>query len=134
MVFIVQGTRNPKLRQTTPIMVLLGEQNATFALPCADRVYVLEHARIVWEGNPAVSQPKPARVICNSCHPGFPRNRPSCDAGLGSAAEARSTKTTSPRRGETWLIPQIAMLPSAAIKIAGQSAGGSCARGYNPAP
>jgi ABC-type branched-subunit amino acid transport system ATPase component len=33
--------------------VLLGEQNVTFALPHADRVYVLEHARVVWEGNPA---------------------------------------------------------------------------------
>ena len=32
--------------------VLLGEQNVTFALPYADRVYVLEHARIVWEGTP----------------------------------------------------------------------------------
>jgi branched-chain amino acid transport system ATP-binding protein len=42
-----------RLRQTTPISVLLGEQNVTFALPHADRVYVLEHARIVWEGGPA---------------------------------------------------------------------------------
>jgi branched-chain amino acid transport system ATP-binding protein len=42
-----------KLRQTTKITVLLGEQNVTFALPHADRVYVLEHARIVWEGDPA---------------------------------------------------------------------------------
>ena len=41
-----------RLRQTTPITVLLGEQNVTFALPHADRVYVLEHARIVWEGEP----------------------------------------------------------------------------------
>jgi branched-chain amino acid transport system ATP-binding protein len=41
-----------RLRQTTPITVLLGEQNVTFALPHADRVYVLEHARIVWEGSP----------------------------------------------------------------------------------
>ncbi len=41
-----------KLRQTTPITVLLGEQNVTFALPHADRVYVLEQARIVWEGPP----------------------------------------------------------------------------------
>ncbi len=41
------------LRQTTDITILLGEQNVTFALPHADRVYVLEHARIVWEGNPA---------------------------------------------------------------------------------
>lgn len=41
------------LRQTTDTTVLLGEQNVTFALPHADRVYVLEHARIVWEGDPA---------------------------------------------------------------------------------
>ena len=41
-----------RLRETTPITVLLGEQNVTFALPHADRVYVLEHARIVWEGDP----------------------------------------------------------------------------------
>lgn len=42
-----------RLRQTTTITVLLGEQNVTFALPHADRVYVLEHARIVWEGEPS---------------------------------------------------------------------------------
>jgi branched-chain amino acid transport system ATP-binding protein len=42
-----------RLRQTTAITVLLGEQNVTFALPHADRVYVLEHARVVWEGAPA---------------------------------------------------------------------------------
>ncbi len=41
-----------RLRQTTSITVLLGEQNVTFALPHADRVYVLEHARIEWEGAP----------------------------------------------------------------------------------
>jgi ABC-type branched-subunit amino acid transport system ATPase component len=41
-----------KLRQSTPITVLLSEQNVTFALPHADRVYVLEHARMVWEGPP----------------------------------------------------------------------------------
>ena len=40
------------LRQTTQITVLLGEQNVTFALPHADRVYVLDHARISWEGGP----------------------------------------------------------------------------------
>jgi branched-chain amino acid transport system ATP-binding protein len=40
------------LRETTPITILLGEQNVTFALPHADRVYVLEHAAIVWEGPP----------------------------------------------------------------------------------
>jgi ABC-type branched-subunit amino acid transport system ATPase component len=42
-----------RLRQSTPITVVLGEQNVTFALPHADRVYVLEHGRIVWEGGPA---------------------------------------------------------------------------------
>ena len=41
-----------RLRDTKRITVLLGEQNVTFALPHADRVYVLEHARIVWEGDP----------------------------------------------------------------------------------
>jgi branched-chain amino acid transport system ATP-binding protein len=41
-----------KLRLTTSITVLLGEQNVTFALPHAERVYVLERARIVWEGEP----------------------------------------------------------------------------------
>jgi ABC-type branched-subunit amino acid transport system ATPase component len=41
-----------QLRQTTSITVLLGEQNVTFALPHADRVYVLEHSRIIWEGKP----------------------------------------------------------------------------------
>jgi branched-chain amino acid transport system ATP-binding protein len=42
-----------RLRQSSAITVLLGEQNVTFALPHADRVYVLEHARIVWQGPPA---------------------------------------------------------------------------------
>jgi len=42
-----------RLRQTTDMTVLLGEQNVTFALPHADRVYVLEHGRIVWEGEPS---------------------------------------------------------------------------------
>jgi ABC-type branched-subunit amino acid transport system ATPase component len=40
------------LRQSADITVLLGEQNVTFALPHADRVYVIEHSRIVWEGDP----------------------------------------------------------------------------------
>lgn len=40
------------LRQTSDITVLLGEQNVTFALPHADRVYVLDHSRITWEGGP----------------------------------------------------------------------------------
>ena len=41
------------LRLATDITVLLGEQNVTFALPHADRVYVIEYARIVWQGEPA---------------------------------------------------------------------------------
>ncbi len=41
------------LRTSTDITVLLGEQNVTFALPHADRIYVLEHARIIWQGTPA---------------------------------------------------------------------------------
>ena len=41
-----------RLRTTTRITVLLGEQNVTFAIPHADRVYVLEHARVIWEGDP----------------------------------------------------------------------------------
>jgi branched-chain amino acid transport system ATP-binding protein len=40
------------LRESGEVTVLLGEQNVTFALPHADRVYVLDHARIVWEGPP----------------------------------------------------------------------------------
>jgi ABC-type branched-subunit amino acid transport system ATPase component len=41
-----------RLRKTTPLTVVLAEQNVTFALPHADRVYVLEHGRMVWEGDP----------------------------------------------------------------------------------
>jgi branched-chain amino acid transport system ATP-binding protein len=41
-----------KLRATTGITMLLGEQNVTFAIPHADRVYLLDHARITWEGDP----------------------------------------------------------------------------------
>lgn len=42
-----------ELRKNTAMTLLLGEQNVTFALPHADRIYVLEHGRIVWEGNPS---------------------------------------------------------------------------------
>jgi ABC-type branched-subunit amino acid transport system ATPase component len=41
------------LRQTTDITVLSGGQNVTFVLPHADRIYVIEHSQIVWEGDPA---------------------------------------------------------------------------------
>jgi len=42
-----------RLRRTAEITVLLGEQNVTFALPHADRVYVLERGRIAWVGGPS---------------------------------------------------------------------------------
>jgi branched-chain amino acid transport system ATP-binding protein len=42
-----------RLREETDITILLGEQNVTFALPHADRVYVLEHTKIIWEGPPS---------------------------------------------------------------------------------
>jgi ABC-type branched-subunit amino acid transport system ATPase component len=41
-----------ELRRTTPLTLLLGEQNVKFALPHADRVYVLERGRVTWQGNP----------------------------------------------------------------------------------
>ncbi len=41
-----------RLRSTTNLTVLLGEQNVTFALPHADRLYVLDHGKIAWEGTP----------------------------------------------------------------------------------
>ena len=50
-----------RLGQSTEMTVLLGEQNVTFALPHADRVYVLEHGRIAWEAIRAASPPKPGR-------------------------------------------------------------------------
>jgi ABC-type branched-subunit amino acid transport system ATPase component len=40
------------LRRETALTVLLGEQNVTFALRHADRVYVLENGRITWQGPP----------------------------------------------------------------------------------
>jgi ABC-type branched-subunit amino acid transport system ATPase component len=47
------STALEQLRNTTPITVLLGEQNVTFALPHADRIYVMERSRIAWEGEPS---------------------------------------------------------------------------------
>ncbi len=46
------STALERLRTTTNITVLLGEQNVTFALTHSDRVYVVDHARVVWEGLP----------------------------------------------------------------------------------
>jgi ABC-type branched-subunit amino acid transport system ATPase component len=42
-----------RLRQTTSLTLLLAEQNVTFALPHSDRLYVLDHGRIVWQGEPS---------------------------------------------------------------------------------
>ena len=41
-----------RLRGSTRLTVLLGEQNVTFALPHADRLYVIDHGRLAWEGEP----------------------------------------------------------------------------------
>lgn len=41
-----------RLRRETSITILLGEQNVTFPLLHDDRIYVLDHAKIVWEGSP----------------------------------------------------------------------------------
>jgi branched-chain amino acid transport system ATP-binding protein len=38
------------LRRQTKLTLLLGEQNVTFALRHAERLYLLEHGRIIWEG------------------------------------------------------------------------------------
>jgi len=38
------------LRRDTRLTLLIGEQNLTFALRHADRIYLLEHGRIVWTG------------------------------------------------------------------------------------
>ena len=42
----------PALGLAPVVMEQLGEQNVTFALPHADRVYVLERGRINWVGGP----------------------------------------------------------------------------------
>lgn len=41
-----------QLREESEITILLGEQNVRFALTHADIIYVLEHARIIWSGQP----------------------------------------------------------------------------------
>jgi branched-chain amino acid transport system ATP-binding protein len=41
-----------RLRQERSLTLLLAEQNVTFALPHSDRVYVLDHGRITWHGDP----------------------------------------------------------------------------------
>ena len=41
-----------RLRQERSLTLLLAEQNVTFALPHSDRVYVLDHGRITWRGDP----------------------------------------------------------------------------------
>ncbi len=42
-----------RLRKERSLTLLLAEQNVTFALPHSDRVYVLDHGRITWHGDPA---------------------------------------------------------------------------------
>ena len=42
-----------RLRGERSLTLLLAEQNVTFALPHSDRVYVLDHGRITWQGDPA---------------------------------------------------------------------------------
>jgi len=42
-----------RLRREHSLTLLLAEQNVTFALPHSDRVYVLDHGRITWHGEPA---------------------------------------------------------------------------------
>jgi branched-chain amino acid transport system ATP-binding protein len=41
-----------RLRQSAALTLLLGEQNITFALPHSDRVYMLDHGRMTWQGDP----------------------------------------------------------------------------------
>ena len=38
------------LRKESKITLLLGEQNLTFALRHAERIYLLEHGRVIWQG------------------------------------------------------------------------------------
>ncbi len=38
------------LRRETKLTMLLGEQNVTFALHHTERIYLLEHGRVIWEG------------------------------------------------------------------------------------
>ncbi|MEI5996113.1 ATP-binding cassette domain-containing protein [Paraburkholderia bengalensis] len=69
------------MQKSTPITVLLGEQNVRFALPHADRVYVLEHARIIWEGNASRFEREMGR--------GFLEAVPPCDRQAVASGDAR---------------------------------------------
>jgi branched-chain amino acid transport system ATP-binding protein len=42
-----------RLRHERSLTLLLAEQNVTFALPHSDRLYLLDHGRIAWQGDPA---------------------------------------------------------------------------------
>ncbi len=42
-----------RLRDERSLTLLLAEQNVTFALPHSDRLYLLDHGRIAWQGDPA---------------------------------------------------------------------------------
>ena len=41
------------MRKERSLTFLLAEQNVTFALPHSDRLYLLDHGRITWQGDPA---------------------------------------------------------------------------------
>ena len=72
------------LQKSTPITVLLGEQNVRFALPHADRVYVLEHARIIWEGSASRFEAEMGR--------GFLEAVPVNEADAATSGEARPNR------------------------------------------
>jgi len=42
-----------RLRKERSLTLLLAEQNVTFALPHSDRLYLLDHGRVAWQGDPA---------------------------------------------------------------------------------
>lgn len=71
------------MQKSTPITVLLGEQNVTFALPHADRVYVLEHARIIWEGSPSRFEREMGHGFLEAVPSGEPNALRACVSGRG---------------------------------------------------
>ena len=87
-----------RLRQTTEMTVLLGEQNVTFALPHADRVYVLEHGRIVWEGDPSRFASGSRGAISRTASLSSPRAR----SAAASRPEARSRHSASVNAISSW--------------------------------
>ncbi|MGH7036612.1 MAG: hypothetical protein ACREE1_00505 [Stellaceae bacterium] len=80
-----------QLREATDITVLLGEQNVTFALPHADRVYLLEHAQVIWEGGRRALPPRWVPVTCSGS-PVLSRH----GAGMVETARAKGYPTEPP--------------------------------------